>query len=254
MTNMITSIDGSFSVDGVSGPLGSAADKALLSELRQHADLLLVGRKTAEFERYHRRGSRIALVTSSPQSCIGSRLFEPAQGPEDRLPVIVTGANPNAVDTGLLDTGLPELRSLSDPGPAILYASRGRRGGDTRNNAGHNNAGHNSAGHNGETRNNAGRGGVDFLRALRTLGHLGAKVVLCEGGPTIYAQLLAEDLVDEINWTISPMVARRLGEPTAKVAATVLGNVNRFQLTQLASEDDYLFLRYVRADRALPEP
>lgn len=66
--SMVHSIDGSTSLAGVSGPLGSEADQAVFSTLRSRADVILVGAATVRTERYQplkRVGQRLAIVTAS---------------------------------------------------------------------------------------------------------------------------------------------------------------------------------------------
>ena len=66
--SMVQSIDGSSSLGGASGGLGSEADQQVFSTLRSRADLLLVGAATARAERYQplkRPGQRLAIVTAS---------------------------------------------------------------------------------------------------------------------------------------------------------------------------------------------
>ena len=66
--SMVQSIDGSTSLDGVSGPLGSSEDQRIFSVLRSRADLLLVGSSTVKAEGYKpltRPGQRLAIVTGS---------------------------------------------------------------------------------------------------------------------------------------------------------------------------------------------
>ncbi len=227
MLNMIVSINGAYSVDGVSGGLGNPVDKSLLTELRSHADVLLVGRKTTEAEGYSRPTTdsrvkpRVAVVTSSPAGALDSVLFEPSHGEGDPLPIIVTGGSAGTLPDASSSShpALAALISLSDPAPAVLNAGREPSA--------------------------AGResGGVDFGFALQELGRLGAEVVLCEGGPTLNAQLLDQNLVDEINLTISPVIAAGATAPQLPPAK----DLRRFRLAQLAEGDGYLFLRYVRA-------
>lgn len=49
-------------------------------------------------------------------------------------------------------------------------------------------------------------GGVDLRRALTALGERGVCHVLCEGGPTLAAALLAEGLVDRLRLYVAPLV------------------------------------------------
>ncbi len=82
--NMIQSIDGGISVDGVSGPLGSAADKAVFRTLRSSAPVILVGAQTVRAEIYRPAACPIAVVTSTGD-------FGPAQAlRHDDLTLFVT--------------------------------------------------------------------------------------------------------------------------------------------------------------------
>lgn len=68
MIGMIASIDGATAVDGRSGALGRAGDKAVFTVLRDLADIVLVGAGTARAERYGpptRPGQSVAVVTAS---------------------------------------------------------------------------------------------------------------------------------------------------------------------------------------------
>jgi riboflavin biosynthesis pyrimidine reductase len=85
------------------------------------------------------------------------------------------------------------------------------------------------------------------LRALRTTARAG--VVLVEGGPMTNAQLVAADLIDELCLTVSPQIV-------ATDAPRIVSGIGaeaprRMTLDRVLVEDDFLFLRYLRArDRA----
>jgi riboflavin biosynthesis pyrimidine reductase len=104
-TNMISSLDGANSKDGLSGALGGPADRALLGTLRSLADLILVGAATARAEHYgparvsdQARADRralgltevpaIAVITRSCRLDWASRFFAEAEA----RPVVVTVA------------------------------------------------------------------------------------------------------------------------------------------------------------------
>ncbi len=96
--NMIASADGAVTVDGRSGGLGGAGDRALFRTLRSLADVVLVGAGTVRAEGYgpprgggHR--PRIAVVTRSCHLDWSAPLFaEPTTRP---LVVTVAGAPPD---------------------------------------------------------------------------------------------------------------------------------------------------------------
>ena len=88
----------------------------------------------------------------------------------------------------------------------------------------------------------AGRGDVDLAGALA---QLGGGVVLCEGGPSINAQLFAAGLVDELCLTVSPLLAG--GDEPRIAQGTSVTPPERLQVVHVAEDDHYLFIRYVRS-------
>jgi len=88
----------------------------------------------------------------------------------------------------------------------------------------------------------AGRGDVDLGAALAGLS---ARVVQAEGGPTLNGLLAANDLVDELNLTISPQVTGGNG-PRAVTGAPELPR--RMHLAHVLEDEGFLFTRYVRRD------
>jgi riboflavin biosynthesis pyrimidine reductase len=95
--SMVHSIDGSTSLSGVSGPLGSDADQAVFSTLRSRADLLLVGSGTVRAEGYQpltRAGQRLAIVSGSGVLPWDEPVYTHSQtvilAPEDGPPLPVT--------------------------------------------------------------------------------------------------------------------------------------------------------------------
>jgi riboflavin biosynthesis pyrimidine reductase len=69
-------------------------------------------------------------------------------------------------------------------------------------------------------------------------------VVLCEGGPTLLAEVLLADRLDELCITIAPVAG---GDPGRIVADSLRGHLRRFALASLVQEQDDAFLRYTRA-------
>jgi riboflavin biosynthesis pyrimidine reductase len=70
-------------------------------------------------------------------------------------------------------------------------------------------------------------------------------VVVCEGGPTINGQLIAEDLVDELCVSVAPLLAA--GSSSRIAHGPDLDEPRRLQLVRVLEEDGLLFLRYVRS-------
>lgn len=87
----------------------------------------------------------------------------------------------------------------------------------------------------------AGTGQVDLHAAIDQL----EGVILCEGGPSLNGQLVADGLVDELCVTIAPLLAggrsARLAHGLAPAAPEAMA------LAHVLEEDGYLFLRYVRS-------
>jgi riboflavin biosynthesis pyrimidine reductase len=88
---------------------------------------------------------------------------------------------------------------------------------------------------------------VDLGLALAALRERGHGVILSEAGPTVFGQLLARRLVDELFLTISPLVAGRSATVRfAIVEGTELlpDATEPAELLSLRRSDDHLFLRY----------
>jgi riboflavin biosynthesis pyrimidine reductase len=79
---MITSLDGSATLDGTSGGLGNANDREILVTLREHADVVIVGATTVRGEGYGTPGGdvRIGVVTNSGEIDAESELFRSGAG------------------------------------------------------------------------------------------------------------------------------------------------------------------------------
>lgn len=72
--NFAATVDGRAAIGGVSGPIGSAADTALLVGLRTRFDAVMIGAGTMRAERYSEIGRRLVVVESGA----GGRVDLPA--------------------------------------------------------------------------------------------------------------------------------------------------------------------------------
>jgi riboflavin biosynthesis pyrimidine reductase len=90
---------------------------------------------------------------------------------------------------------------------------------------------------------------VDLRAAVGVLRERGYGCILSEAGPTVFGSLLAEDLVDELFLTVSPVLAGRLqvGKRLGLVEGVeLLPQVRRAgRITSVRRSEDHLFLRYV---------
>jgi riboflavin biosynthesis pyrimidine reductase len=91
----------------------------------------------------------------------------------------------------------------------------------------------------------AGEQRVEPRRALAAFAEQGHRVVLCEGGPSLLAELAAADCLDELCLTVSPLLA---GGASPRILAGPLPNAPvPLRVASLLEEDGMLFLRYLRA-------
>jgi riboflavin biosynthesis pyrimidine reductase len=131
---MITSLDGSTSVDGRSGSLGNSGDQAIFSALRRAADAIVVGAATARAEHYRtpkRPGQRIGVVTSTGEVDRSTDLFSsgagflvmPNDGPPSPAGIDVVRAGEGRVD---LAAALARFGEVMDP-PTFVQAEGGSR-------------------------------------------------------------------------------------------------------------------------------
>ncbi len=213
MMNMISTIDGVTEVGGVSGPLGGPGDKEVFGTIRTLPDIILVGSTTATAEHY-----------SPPSSSVSTKARRLSVGawPVARVAVVSGSLN---FDLALPRFTRPDQRPIvvttedADPTRLDQIAQRA----DIMQ---------------------CGTGVVDLSRALQQMAALGAKVVLSEGGPTVNGALLAENLVDEVLISISPLIGG--GESHGIARGGALDQLQEFALRHVLTEDHFLFLRYVR--------
>ncbi|MCV7174391.1 pyrimidine reductase family protein [Mycolicibacterium sphagni] len=209
--NMIMSLDGSAAFGGRAGPLSDANDQNLLLALRTHADVVLVGAGTVRAEGY----GPVRLTTDQ---CVERWERWALESPPPIAVVTHTGhvpaslfarpaQRPILVTTARLAHAHPELREHAD----LLIA------GDTA---------------------------VDLATVVKTLQAGGMRRILCEGGPTLLDELVANDLVDEMCLTISPTLAA--AATTDRPGAQALTAPTRLALGHVVTVQDYVYLRYVR--------
>ncbi len=91
----------------------------------------------------------------------------------------------------------------------------------------------------------AGRGHVDVPAAVARLGTVVDEptFVLAEGGPHLNGALLDGDCVDELDLTLAPTL---VGGDGARIVAGAGPTFDRYDLAHLATEDGYLYGRWVR--------
>jgi 5-amino-6-(5-phosphoribosylamino)uracil reductase len=181
LVNFVSSLDGRATFHGRSGPLGDDGDHAMFHGLREQADAVLVGPRTMGIERYGRILSR----------------------PERRERRVAEGRSPEPLACTVTRTGeLPlDIPLFGEPEQRIVVFA------------------HTDI----ELRDAVAQ--VDLVRlepgemtlttVLRRLrSDYGVKLVLCEGGPTLFGAMLAEGLVDELFLTLVPKLTGGGMSPT----------------------------------------
>lgn len=215
VSNMISSIDGAAALDGVSGGLGGPGDKAVFSALRSVADVVLAAAGTVRAEHY--RPPRTTEAQQAQRVARGQQRFPRIAVVSGRLDLDYTTSlfGPDAPDRPIVITGTrpsPEQLAQASEVAEVIVAGADR---------------------------------VDLGAALRVLHARGARVVLCEGGPSLNGQLVAEDLIDESCVTVSPLLA---GGDAGRIMVGGPVEASRpMRLARVLVEGDMLLLRYLRA-------
>jgi riboflavin biosynthesis pyrimidine reductase len=209
--NMVMSADGSASVDGKSGGLSSPGDKRVFGILRVLADVVLAGAATVRTEEYKPARPRPALAALR-------------QGrPATATIAVITGHLDLDLGTALFTEAPPDARTIvvtSEAAPADLRAAAAKVADVIV----------------------AGEDGVDLPAALTALADRGLGRVICEGGPHLLGQIVADGLLDELSLTISPALA---GPGAGRILAGSPFPASAMTLAQALTEDSYLFCRYL---------
>ena len=174
--NMVSSLDGRATLAGRTAGLGGRADRELFHGLRTQADAVMAGAGTVRKERYGR-------MVRDPERR-GRRRREGLG--ENPLACVVSGSLAGLADTPLFEA--PEQRvailTATDDelpptaAPVEYVRARGAGGAPGR---------------------------VDLRAALARLREeWRVRSILCEGGPTVNADLLAAGLVDELFLSLAP--------------------------------------------------
>ena len=230
--NMVQSLDGGVTSDDVSADLGSPADQEIFHTLRSLADVILVGAETVRKEDYgppkltaelqaqrESRGQQplpeIAVVSASLALDPKSRLFEGGH-----RPVVFTCSGTNDVRSDDSRTDRQSrYEALSEVAEVIVLESSGSA----------------------ENSVSEVWAAVDLSAVREALGERGHKVILCEGGPTLNAQLVAQDLIDEFCISLSPALLG--GNPLHLLEDAPLLNKS-LTLLSVATDNALVFLRY----------
>ena len=208
--NMVTSLDGSAVRGGRSGGLSGEDDQQVFGVLRGLADVVLVGAGTARTEGY--RALR-------PKPAYADRRASHGQRPAPVL-ALVSGRLDLDPASGLFHGGGERTVVVTSAAADSGARARLTEVADVLV---------------------AGDQQVDLPVALDELGRRGLGRVLCEGGPTLLAELAASGRLDELCLTVAPQLVA--GDGPRILAGPELDV--RFALSHLLESDGVLFARYV---------
>jgi riboflavin-specific deaminase-like protein len=206
--NFAATVDGRATIGGVSGPIGSETDTAMLAGLRTRFDAVMIGAGTMRAERYGR------LVANQEKRERRERLGLL----DDPLMVIVSGRLDLPWDAPL----------FTDGGRVLIFTASEAEPPETAT----------------SLRVVRHEGAVDVGAALAHLRHEhGIRALLCEGGPRLHAQLQAAGLVDDLFLTVAPKL---VGGDAPRIVEGDLGGVEPLELSWLLEDGGELFARYSR--------
>ncbi|MFF1418445.1 RibD family protein [Streptomyces sp. NPDC058280] len=93
--------------------------------------------------------------------------------------------------------------------------------------------------------------GLDWGQVLDELGRRGVRRLMVEGGGTLHTQLMAQDLADEVQLAVAPLL---VGQPDARkflgAADYPGGPAARMRLLEARTVGDTVLLRYAPKERA----
>ena len=206
--NMVTSIDGRAQLAGTAEGLGSRADRMLMHLYRAGFDAVMSGAGTL-------RASDVWLRVGDE---LASRRTAEGRTPQP-IGVIVAGSGALPTDARWFSGDEPRILILGSDNPLAEAPT-----------------------------------GTELLRApdprpspqwvLDRLAERGVTTVLLEGGPRLNASFFRDRLVDELYWTIGPLV---LGSDALPLIAPFAGDDAepwRARLVSVIRHEDELMLRY----------
>jgi 5-amino-6-(5-phosphoribosylamino)uracil reductase len=210
MANFVTTVDGAAAVDGSSTAINDADDRAMFQAMRAAPDFILVGAETVRSEDY----GPVDLDDARRKARLEAQLEE-----TPHLTIV----------TRSLDLE-PDARVFSDPKRRVTVLTTEEAPVDRAT----------ALAEVADVVRLKATSPDDILRYMRK-----ARVVLCEGGPSLMGQFIAAGLVDEMALTVAPLLAAGRSPRMAHgpAADPPLG----MRLDRVLYGDRSLFLRYLRS-------
>jgi riboflavin-specific deaminase-like protein len=212
IANFVSSADGRATFDGRSGALGDDGDKAVFHGLREQVDAVLAGTRTLAKERYGRILGNSERRERRQQRGLAAE------------PIVCVVTRSGAVPTEIPLFNEPEAR-------IVVFATEGS-------------APDLASCHANTTLVELDPAELTMLTVMRCLrGEFGVRSLLCEGGPTVFAALTREQLVDELFLTLAPKLTGGGDGPTI-TSGPELAEPDKLELIWALERDQSLFLRY----------
>ena len=216
--NFISSIDGAATSGGLSAGLGSPADLRVFNLLRRLCDVVVVGAGTVRAEGYGpMRLDPPAAAWRLAHGLAEHPVFAIVSAGLDLDPgsPIFTEAPVRPIVVTVEDAPGVRVDALSAVADVLT----------------------------------AGESSVDTARMRALLSERGLRQVHCEGGPSLFADLLRDDAVDEVCLTIGPGLE---GPGAPRIVAGQPIDIRRqMDVAHVLSSEGTLLLRYVRPVGAL---
>lgn len=210
MGNFVTTIDGAAVVEGGSTAINDEDDKTMFGAIRAVPDFILVGAETVRAENYH----PIDLDEPRRRARVAAGL--------DEVPHLVVVTRSLALD--------PDMRVFGNPKRRVTILTDGEAPAERAD----------ALAEVADVVRLNGTSPSDLVHYMRM-----ARVILCEGGPSLMGQLIAAGLVDEMALTLSPLLAS--GVSVRLAHGPPADPLMEMRLHRILYGDRALFLRYVRA-------
>ncbi|CAD5994039.1 pyrimidine reductase family protein [Agreia sp. COWG] len=211
--NFVTSLDGSATVDGVSGGLGGPADKAVFDTVRRLADVVLVGAGTVRSEGYGAmRLSDADAAWRQAHGLAAQPAFALVSGRLDLDPASDVFVKAPVRPLVLTSDAAPGSRRAALEAVATVIS--------------------------------CGTDSVDARQLVCALVDRGLTQILCEGGPSLFGTLIDADLVDELCLTVSPLLEGGAG---IRISHGATSAARRMRLVHVLESNGLLLTRYARA-------
>lgn len=211
----VQSLDGAGTLDGRAGGLGNDNDRRVFALQRALADVVLVGAGTVRVEEYgpieasdEWSDVRGQRPSTAPIAVVSGDLELDASAP------LFADAPADARTIVITCSAAPVHRraQLAEVADVVV----------------------------------AGEDDVDLPTAIDALAERGYERIVCEGGPTLMAELMETDRLDELCLTLSPLVLA--GDAPRITDGPLLPHAVRLGLGEAVEDDDgYLFLLYCRS-------